>query len=85
MAFCLDKKSLMSHIADEQFSPTHLGLNTLSIAEMTGIPRETVRRRLKLLVANELIVPGPNKTYSLNDVTEIIGHLTPIMRLSTPA
>ena len=37
------------------------GLNTLSIAEITGIPRETVRRKLKVLLDKNLIVRGPKR------------------------
>ena len=62
---------------------TPQGLNTLSIAEITGIPRETVRRKLKILMEKELIVQGPTKTYLLNNPNELADWAKPLMRLAT--
>lgn len=42
-----------------------IGLNLLKISEMTGIPRETVRRRLKSLLGANLVVEGRERTYLL--------------------
>jgi hypothetical protein len=36
------------------------GMTTLSIAELTGIPRETVRRKLKFLIENNFLAVSPN-------------------------
>jgi DNA-binding IclR family transcriptional regulator len=42
-----------------------LGLNLLKLSEMTGIPRETVRRRLKSLIDLGLVATGRERTYLL--------------------
>jgi len=39
---------------------------------MTGIPRETVRRKLRILVERELITPGPGSAFSLTLAREEI-------------
>jgi len=43
------------------------GLNALSIAEVTTIPRETARRKLQLLVASGYIERGEDGLYYLGD------------------
>lgn len=43
------------------------GLNALSIAEVTSIPRETARRKLQLLVACGYIERGADGLYYLGD------------------
>jgi len=48
-------------------------LSAFSISSMTGIPRETVRRKLRILVERELITPGPGSAFSLTLVREEIG------------
>lgn len=40
-------------------------LSAFSIANMTGIPRETVRRKLRLLEQNGVIAAGPGASYTL--------------------
>ena len=41
------------------------GMNTLSIADITAIPRASVRRKLALLEARGLAVRGPDRLYRL--------------------
>jgi hypothetical protein len=48
-------------------------LSAFSISSMTGIPRETVRRKLRILVERELITPGPGSAFSLTLAREEIG------------
>jgi hypothetical protein len=43
------------------------GLNALSIAEVTGIPRETARRKLQMLVAEAYVERGLDGLYYLGD------------------
>ncbi len=61
---------------------TSHGLSAMSISQMTGIPRETVRRKLKALLEAGLIVPSTGKTYRLNDGDELWNCLRPIHRLA---
>jgi hypothetical protein len=41
------------------------GMNAMSVADICGIPRETVRRKLKRLVQRRVITMGPNGLYYL--------------------
>ena len=41
------------------------GLNTMSISEMTGLPRATVIRKLKILENNNLLVSNSKKQFYL--------------------
>jgi hypothetical protein len=41
------------------------GLNTMSISEMTGLPRATVIRKLKLLEKNNLLISNSKKQFYL--------------------
>jgi len=47
-------------------------LSAFSIASMTGIPRETVRRKLRILSDRGMIVPGPGSAFSLTLAREAI-------------
>lgn len=47
-------------------------LSAFSISSMTGIPRETVRRKLRILVERDLITPGPGSAFSLTLAREEI-------------
>ncbi len=47
-------------------------LSAFSISSMTGIPRETVRRKLRILVERGLISPGPGSAFSLTLAQEEI-------------
>gem|GEM_PF-3576591 len=47
-------------------------LSAFSIASMTGIPRETVRRKLRILADRGMIVPGPGSAFSLTLAREAI-------------
>jgi DNA-binding transcriptional ArsR family regulator len=50
------------------FEPPARGLNLFSISEMTGVPRETVRRRLKVLIEAGYVSEGVDRTYVLKDL-----------------
>ncbi len=45
------------------------GMNAMSVAEICGIPRETARRKLKLLVERKIIGIGPDGLYYLAPAT----------------
>lgn len=45
--------------------PERLGTSATRIADVTGIPRQTVRRKLELLEARGWIVRNPDSTYRL--------------------
>ncbi|HMO42800.1 MAG TPA: hypothetical protein PKB04_05650, partial [Phenylobacterium sp.] len=47
-------------------------LSAFSISSMTGIPRETVRRKLRILVERGMITPGPGSAFSLTLAREAI-------------
>src|ERR1700677_3897234 len=52
----------------EPLSPwTHRGMNALSVADITQAPRETVRRKLQLLVARGYLLRGDDGLYYLGD------------------
>ncbi|WP_304172225.1 hypothetical protein [Phenylobacterium aquaticum] len=46
-------------------SEVEASLSAFSISNMTGIPRETVRRKLRLLEQNEVILSGPGASYTI--------------------
>jgi hypothetical protein len=48
---------------DRPGRPEPRGLNAMSIADICGIPRETVRRKLKRLVARQAISIGADGLY----------------------
>ena len=48
-------------------------LSAFSISSMTGIPRETVRRKLRILVERGLISHGPGSAFSLQLSRDEIG------------
>ena len=56
----LDRKKYLREIQKTE----HLGINAFSIAEITGIPRATVVRKLKFLIKNKFINIDKNKLYS---------------------
>lgn len=51
----------------QPFTPKEIGLNTLSIADITEIPRETARRKLRLLVDSGYLCRRANQLYYLGD------------------
>ncbi len=51
----------------QAFAPKEVGLNTLSVADITEIPRETARRKLRLLVAGGYLCRRSNQLYYLGD------------------
>ena len=58
-----------------------VGLNTLSIADITEIPRETARRKLRLLVQAGYLKRGANQLYYLGeryDNDEFLDDLIPL-------
>jgi hypothetical protein len=50
---------------DRPGRPEPRGLNAMSIADICGIPRETVRRKLKRLIASEAVSLGTDGLYYL--------------------
>ena len=40
-------------------------LTSADLVKITNMPRPTMRRILKALVAEDMVVPGPNKTFTL--------------------
>jgi len=56
----LDRKKYLKEIQTTQ----HTGINAFSVAEITGIPRATVVRKLKFLIKNEFINIDEKKLYS---------------------
>jgi predicted transcriptional regulator len=57
------------------FSKNKLGLNTMSISEITGIPRPTVIRKLQILLKKQLIKIDDKKQYYTNNEKEKINEL----------
>ena len=47
----LDRKKYLKEIQ----KPDHIGINAFSIAEITGIPRATVVRKLEFLIKNKFL------------------------------
>ncbi len=62
----ISRRSINTPGATGQFRPAR-GMNTLSIAEITEIPRETTRRKLKLLVESGRLKRTPDRLYHLGD------------------
>ena len=56
------------------------GLNLLTIAEITGVPRETVRRKLKTLISSGLVVQEEDRTYRLVNMDIMAKVLSPLKR-----
>jgi hypothetical protein len=52
---------------DHLSSWVHRGMNALSVADITLVPRETARRKLQLLVAGGYLLRGENGLYYLGD------------------
>jgi hypothetical protein len=72
MVFVLTDLSRRAQISSppsrgQPFTPKEIGLNTLSVADITEIPRETARRKLRLLVASGYLCRRPNQLYYLGD------------------
>lgn len=78
-----------SHSANtETISARDIGLNTLSIADITEIPRETARRKLRLLVGAGYLRRGENQLYYLGDrydSEEFLADLTPLLADAAPS
>jgi|HubBroStandDraft_3_1064219.scaffolds.fasta_scaffold578238_1 hypothetical protein len=52
----------------DRLSPwTHRGMNALSVADITHVPRETARRKLQVLVARGYLLRGDDGLYYLGD------------------
>ena len=63
---------LLAELADslngENGAPRHKrGLNALSLSEITGIPRESARRKLLLLAANGYLIRHADGLFTLGD------------------
>jgi len=56
----LDRKKYLKEIQ----KPDHIGINAFSIAEITGIPRATVVRKLKFLIKNKFLNIDEKKLYT---------------------
>ncbi len=60
----IEKKNLDSNISAWRYDIDKIetqGINTMSLAEITGIPRPTVTRKLKSLISNEHLYMDKNK------------------------
>jgi hypothetical protein len=75
LALFLDSPSRDPNSASQQ-----RGLNLFSIAAMTNIPRETVRRKIKRLVIDGCVRETGNKTYELSDPGIMTSILAPLRR-----
>ena len=58
----LDRKKYLKEIQKSNY----IGINAFSIAEISGIPRATVVRKLKLLVRNKILDIDKRKLYSVS-------------------
>ena len=56
----LDRKKYLKEIQ----KPDHIGINAFSIAEITGIPRATVVRKLEFLLKNKFLNISEKKLYT---------------------
>ena len=56
----LDRKKYLKEIQ----KPDHIGINAFSIAEITGIPRATVVRKLEFLIKNKFLNIDEKKLYT---------------------
>ncbi len=56
----LDRKKYLKEIQ----KPDHIGINAFSIAEITGIPRATVVRKLQFLIKNKFLNLDEKKLYT---------------------
>ena len=56
----LDRKKYLKEIQ----KPDHIGINAFSIAEITGIPRATVVRKLEFLIKNKFLNISEKKLYT---------------------
>ena len=56
----LDRKKYLKEIQ----KPAHIGINAFSIAEITGIPRATVVRKLEFLIKNKFLNIDEKKLYT---------------------
>ena len=56
----LDRKKYLKEIQ----KPDHIGINAFSIAEITGIPRATVVRKLEFLLKNKFLNINEKKLYT---------------------
>jgi len=68
LVFVLDDMALNpSGVAPGPDGPVQRGLNQLSVAEITGIPRQSTRRKLKSLSDNGYLKQLPGGLYCLGD------------------
>ena len=56
----LDRKKYLKEIQ----KPDHIGINAFSIADITGIPRATVVRKLQFLIENKFLNISEKKLYT---------------------
>ena len=56
----LDRKKYLKEIQ----KPDHIGINAFSVAEITGIPRATVVRKLEFLIKNKFLNISEKKLYT---------------------
>jgi hypothetical protein len=64
-------------------APRPTGLNALSVADITEIPRETVRRKLRLLVRSQHLKRDQNHLYYLSACTsaeDFLSDFEPLLR-----
>ena len=56
----LDRKKYLKEVQ----KPDHIGINAFSVAEITGIPRATVVRKLEFLIKNKFLNISEKKLYT---------------------
>lgn len=56
-------------------------LNALSISQMTNIPRETVRRKLKEMVSEGMMIQDAERGYSLSEPSLVFHLAEPLYRI----
>lgn len=59
------RNALQAGLDPADLSPERLSVNASSIAEVTGIPRETVRRKLDKLVERGWLIRNPDSSFCL--------------------
>ena len=59
-----------------------IGVNTMSLSDITGIPRPTVVRKVKFLIQNKYLHMNEKKLISFNLKGKTLNHMTKIQDLN---
>ena len=80
MVFTLSRLEAMQRERMGQGRRRVEGLNALSIADITGLPRETARRKLMGLVEEGRLLRGSDGLYSCcGDISALLSDVEPLM------